>query len=612
MSEHISEDLQKKLDDLPTSPGVYLYKNSKGKVIYVGKAKVLRNRVRSYFQSSRNLDPKTRNLVEEICDLDLISTENELEAMILENSLIKTEKPKYNIRLVDDKDWLYIQLTVDEEFPRVRLIRRPDKSAGLVFGPYIPSSLARKTKALLHKYFGVRTCNREITGEDPRACLQYDMHRCSGPCIDKDAFSIYKSEVSRARLLLEGKNNELLTELKQAMFEASSQTLYEKAAGLRDAIDVVKRQAEEQRIASTGFEEQDIFAFHVEDNKGTLIMFAVRNGLVKSKKEYHWQEVNQNEARELLSTAIQQYYHGISYIPKTIIVPHEPENKELLEQWLSTTRGTKVEIAIPMRGKKKNLLQLAQDNARLSWKNRFTITEKEALQALQDELQLNALPRHIECFDISNIQGSDTVASMVCWMEGKPRKSEYRKYKIKTVEGSDDFASMHEVVTRRYSRLVREEKPLPDLVLIDGGKGQLSSSFDALKKEGVEHIPLVSIAKKEELLFSASFPDGLALEHSNPGLRLLQRIRDEAHRFAITFHRSRREQRTLTTELKRIPGIGPKLSRKLLQSFGSLTRVKQAEEDKISEIIGPSKARLIREYFESQNEQDTSEATNQV
>jgi excinuclease ABC subunit C len=591
------QNLKTKLKNLPDKPGVYLYKNDRGRVIYVGKAKVLKNRVRSYFSQSHQHDPKTASLVSEIVDLDLITTANELEALILENSLIKTERPKYNILLRDDKDWLYIRLTTDEKFPRLMLVRRPDKKDGLVFGPYIPASIARRTKAIAHKYFGIRTCNRDIDGNDPRACLQYDMKRCAGPCISKAAWPAYQQDVGRMMKLLQGKNEELVHELKEAMVDASAAKLYESAAGFRDALEVVQRQREEQRIASTGFEEQDIFAYHVEENKAILLMFAVRNGLVKSRKEFHRDTISKDELANLLALALQQFYHGISFIPKTVIVQHDFEGRQLLEEWLASLKGSKVEILIPQRGKKKSLLELTLENARLSWKNKFTIPDARILSALQDRLGLATLPRHIECFDISTIQGSDTVAGMVCYKDGKPRKGDYRKFTIKTVEGSDDFASMREAVGRRYSRLVREDAPLPDLVLIDGGKGQLSSAIEALAKIGLDQLPVASVAKKEEILYTRENNDGIFLAKTDPALKLIQRIRDETHRYAITFHRNKRSQRTLTTVLKKIPGIGPKRAKQLLTEFGSVERVKNATIEDLATAVGPKMAAELKRYL---------------
>ena len=598
MAEKKQDKLKQKLTRLPARPGVYLFKNARGKVIYVGKAKVLRNRVRQYFQKSNSLDTKTALLVAEIADVDLITTENELEALILENSLIKTEKPRYNILLRDDKDWLYIKLTDSEAFPRALLVRRPEKSKDQIFGPFIPAYLARRTKATLHKYFGIRTCNRNISGNDPRACLQYDMGRCCAPCINRAAWEEYADNVRKAHLLLEGRNSELIAALKDSMLDASSRRLYEKAAGYRDAVDVARKLNEEQRVASTGFEEQDVFATHVEDEKAVIVLFAVRRGLVRSKKEFSWERVGADEAENLLSTAIQQFYHGISYIPKTVVVQRDFEDRALLQEWLSGVRGGKVEILVPQRGRKRSLLKLALENSRLAWKNRFTVSEKEALSALQQALGLPSLPSRIECFDISTIQGADQVGSMVSWVNGKPRRSEYRKYKVKTVEGVDDFASMREVVQRRYTRLVREDAALPDLVLIDGGKGQLSAATAALDAAGVGDLPVASIAKKEELLYLPGRGKPIRLRGSDPALRLVQRIRDEAHRTAVGYHRDRRSRRTLTTALKKAPGIGPARAKKLLLKFGSLERVKSAPLDDLAAVVGAKTAASLKEFLE--------------
>ena len=599
MTREVPEKLQEKLARLPAKAGVYLFKNGRGRVIYVGKAKVLRNRVRQYFQKSHKLDPKTAALVAEAADLDLIATDNELEALILESSLIKTEKPRYNILLRDDKDWLYLKLTTSEEFPRALLVRRPEKSRDLVFGPFIPANIARRTKSILHKYFGIRTCSRTITGDDPRACLQYDMGRCCAPCISREAWEEYGESVGTARMLLEGRTWELVAELKESMREASRRQLYEKAAGCRDAVEVAQRLSEEQRIASTGFEEQDVFAYHCAEGKAAMVLFAVRRGLVRSKKDFAWEGLGDADTERLLSTAIQQFYHGISYIPKTIIVQEDFEERPLLQEWLSGRRGTKVEIAVPQRGKKRQLLVLAVENAELAWKSRFLVTEREALRALQEALELPAQPRIIECFDISSTQGSDQVASMVRWVDGKPRKGDFRKYKIKSVEGADDFASMREAVQRRYARLVREDGELPDLVLVDGGKGQLGAALEALDAAGTGGLPVAALAKREETLFVPGKRKAVRLPKTDPALRLVQRIRDEAHRFAVSYHRQRRAQRTLTTALRRVPGIGPKRAKKLLVRFGSLERIRKAPAEELEAAVGKVNAKALMEYLES-------------
>ena len=599
--EKILATLGEKLESLPVRPGVYLFKDASGRILYVGKARVLRDRVRSYFQAGRPRDPRLELLVAEIADLDLVLTDSEMEALALENNLIKRHRPHYNVLLRDDKNHPYLKLTLAEEYPRLYVVRRPAEDGNAYGGPYIPASLGRKTAALVHKLFGVRSCKEILNGRRPRPCLQYQIHRCIAPCVaDICSLERYRRAGDDARLFLEGRTEEVVRRFRVAMEGAARAERFEEAASLRDQVRTLERLDTTQKITTTDLEERDLFGLHVEAGKAALQVFAVRDGKVVARDAYLVEGLAEPEG--FLSSALQQYYAGGRYVPREILVPEELPGRELLEAWLAWRRGTAVRIRIPQRGEKVRLLDLVVRNARLAFELEWKHPRNQAqalLRALQDALELELEPRRIECFDISNIQGSDVVASMVCFVDGLPKKSEYRKFRVKGLGGMpDDLASMREVVGRRYRRLLEEGKDLPELVLIDGGKGQLGAALAALEELGLGSQPVASLAKKEELIFLPGRPEPVALPQASPVLHLVQRVRDEAHRFAITFHRQARSQRTLRSELDDIPGVGPTRRRKLLARFGSVRGVRGASLEELTAAVGTKTAARIRAHFE--------------
>jgi excinuclease ABC subunit C len=592
--------LQEKLEQLPARPGVYLFKDARGAILYVGKARVLRDRVRSYFQASRPFELDKGAMIAEIADLDLVVTDTEMEALALENNLIKRHKPRYNVLLRDDKNHPYLKLTLSEEYPRLYVVRRPAEDGNAYGGPYIPASLGRKTAALVHRVFGVRSCKEALNGRRPRPCLQYQIHRCIAPCVAEVCdLPRYRQACDDAGMFLEGRTDEVLGRLRSAMGTAAAEERYEVAASLRDQIRTLDRLETPQKITTTDLEERDLVAAHVEGDRAALQVFSVRDGKVVAREGYLLDRLAEPE--NVLPSAIQQYYAAGRYVPREILVAEAIEDAPLLEAWLTTRRGSGVRIRVPQRGEKVRLLDLVVRNARLAfdleWKHPRRQSQ-EILRALRDLLDLEIEPRRIECFDISNIQGSDIVASMVSFLDGLPRKADYRKFRVKGVtEGPDDFASMREVVGRRYKRLLEEGKELPDLVLIDGGKGQLSAASEALDVLGLGEQPVASLAKKEELIFVRGRDEPIVLPRSSPVLQLVQRVRDEAHRFAVGFHRRTRSRRTLRSELDDIPGIGPSKRRKLLSRFGSVRGVRGASEAELALVVGKVTASRIRRHF---------------
>ena len=594
--------LTEKLETLPVRPGVYMFKDGEGHVLYVGKARVLRDRVRSYFQAGRPIDPQRGDMVSQITDLDLVVTDTEMEALALENNFIKRHQPRFNILLRDDKNHPYLKLTLDEEYPRIYVVRRVAEDGNAYGGPYIPAKLGRRTASMVHRIFGIRSCKEILNGRRPRPCLQYQIKRCLAPCVAEIcSLDRYHQAAQDARLFLEGRTDEVVRSLRAQMDEAAQESRFEEAATLRDHIRALDRLEAPQKITTTDIDERDLFGAHVEWDRGALQIFSVREGKVVGREGYLVHRVAEPE--RFLSSAIQQYYADAQrYVPREVLVPVEIPDRGLLEEWLSARRGTQVRIRIPQRGEKVRLLEMVVRNARLAfdleWRHPRTQSE-EILRGLQDLLQLEVEPRRIECFDISNIQGSDVVASMVVFEDGLSKKSDYRKFRIKGLGGTpDDFASMREVVGRRYRRLLEEGKELPDLVLIDGGKGQLSAATEALAELGLGDQPVASLAKREELIFVPGHDEPVALPRSSPILQFVQRVRDEAHRFAIGFHRQTRSKRTLRSELDEIPGIGPIKRRKLLSRFGSLRGVRGASIEELTSAVGRTTAERIRAWLD--------------
>jgi len=592
--------LEEKAADLPDRPGVYLFKDASGQLLYIGKARVLRDRVRSYFGTAAGLTVKIRRMMEEAADLDLIVTNSEVEALILENNLVKKEQPRYNTLLRDDKNFPYLKMTVQDQFPRVVLVRKAQLDGSAYFGPYLPASHARRALRMVARFFQVATCHERLDGSRPRPCLYYQLDQCLGPCAGLADPAAYAGAVEDARLFLEGRSQDLLSRLKVKMAGASQNQEYELAAHYRDLIRTVGSFAERQNIASVGLEEQDYFHLHREGERAALQVFSMRGGLVQSRREFTFESVHEDDAA-FLSSVLQLYYAGGADVPGQIYVPVEPADKELLETWLSDQRA-RVRIVVPHRGVRAKFLELVRKNAKLAFESRFRSPHTygvEVLEALQETLGLPETPYRIECFDISHIQGSETVASMVAWEGGRPKRSDYRRFRVKTVDGVDDFASMKEVVGRRYSRLLKEGKNLPDLILIDGGKGQLSAAVDALTALDVTSVPIAALAKKEELLFLPGRAGPVAIDHHSPILHLVQRVRDEAHRFAITYHRSLRRKRTITSSLTQIPGVGETSARKLLRKFGSLDRLRSASREEIEPLVGRKVAEAVSRYLAS-------------
>ncbi len=595
--------LADKLQSLPTRPGVYLFKDAAGTVIYVGKARILRDRVRSYFQAGRNGPTYAYrgDLVAAIADLDLVVTDTEMEALALENNLIKRHRPRFNVLLRDDKNHPYLKLTLSEEYPRLFVVRRVTGDGDAYGGPYIPALLGRKTASMVRKLFGIRNCRETLNGRRARPCLQYQIKRCLAPCVAEVCSPAeYRRSAEDARLFLEGRTDEVVRRLRTQMDEAAEEFRFEQAASLRDQVLTLERLDTPQKITTADLEERDVFAAYLEAGRAALQVFAVRDGRVVGREGFLLDENAEPEG--FLAAAIQQYYADGRYVPREVLVDVEVEDHALLEEWLSARRGTLVRVRVPQRGEKVRLLELVQRNARLSYELEWKAPRKqseELLRALRDLLDLPTEPRRIECFDISNIQGSDIVASMVSFKDGQPDKSSYRKFKVRGVGGTpDDFASMREVVGRRYRSLLEHNKELPDLVLIDGGKGQLGAALSALEELGLGDQPVASLAKREELIFLPGREEPVTLPHTSPVLQLVQRVRDEAHRFAIGFHRQQRAKRTLHSELDDIPGVGPAKRRKLLTRFGSLRGVRGASVEELTSAVGAGTAARIRAHFD--------------
>jgi excinuclease ABC subunit C len=590
-------DLRDQAALLPAAPGVYLYKDTAGRVLYVGKAKNLRARVRSYFSDERLADSKTGGLLAEAAAISHILVDNEKEALALENNLIKEYQPRFNILLRDDKTYPYIKLTA-ERFPRVYVTRRLKKDGSQYFGPYFPGNLAHRIVRFIHRHFKIPSCNVDLTRQHTHPCLEYHIHRCLGPCVaGLTTEATYAQHVRDVRLSLEGRHRDLAGVLRERMEQASEELRFEQAAALRDLIQTVEEMEEKQKMAAAAGDDTDIYAYYAEPPLVAVNLFHLRNGRIVDRREMFWEELEEFDPEEFFPTLLMQVYSGHQPVPATIHVPVEFADREVLEELLSEKRGRKLEIHTPQRGQKKALLALAGSNARQSFEQRFRVRKPGAqaiAEALEEALGLPEPPRRIECFDISHIQGTDQVASMVVWEDGRMKKSDYRKFIIREVAGNDDFASMREVVTRRYRRVLEEGGALPGLVLIDGGIGQLHAAAGALEALGVMNPPLASIAKREEILYALGREEEpVVLDRHSPVLHLVQQVRDEAHRFAVTFHRARRDKQRLETELLEIPGVGPKTAVKLLSEFGSLEAVGRATETELRRVAGRAVARRL-------------------
>jgi excinuclease ABC subunit C len=597
---------REKAVQLPETPGVYLFKDAGGTVLYVGKARNLRSRVRSYFLESRWMDAKTGSLAREIADLETIVVDNEREALALEHNLIKQYRPKFNVVLRDDKTYPYIRFTAGERYPRVYFTRRIKKDGSLYFGPYFPASLARRILHFIHKRFLVPSCTVDLTRSHPRPCLQYYIKRCLGPCVaGLTTEDRYAEAAHDARLFLEGRRHDLIRSLEQRMSAAAEKELFEQAAAYRDLLRTLEDIEERQRIASAQGDDTDVLAFYAEPPLVAANLFHLRGGRVVDRREFYWEDLEEFDAQEFVTSLLKQLYLEAEYLPKAIHVSADFEDRELLEEMLTERAGHKVEILTPQRGSKRAFLDLVENNARHSFEQRFRVlkpSSKAIGEALQNTLNLAEEPKRIESFDISHIQGTDTVASMVVWENGRMKKSDYRKFIIRGDENengnslvrNDDFASMREAVTRRYRRVLEEKKELPGLILIDGGIGQLHAAAQALDALQIINQPLASIAKKEEILYVLGQEDEpIVLERHSPVLHLIQQIRDETHRFAVTFHRQRRGKRQTETALKDIPGVGPLTAQKLLKEFGSVANIRRAGLEKLSGVVSRKSAEKI-------------------
>jgi len=682
-------DLLEKIRTIPTLPGCYLYKNAEGEVIYVGKAKNLRARVRSYFLEASQMNAKTGSLMREAVDVEYITVDNEREALALENNLIKQRKPRFNILLRDDKTYPYIKLTLNERFPKVFVTRRLRKDGSAYFGPYFPGNLAYRLVDLIHRSFLIPSCKIDLNRYHPRACLQFYIKRCLGPCVEGFVTpEAYKETVRDVQLFLEGRTEELERKLTARMSAAAEAEHFELAARLRDQVVTVHQMQDKQRIATADNEDADVFGFHFENQMLAVNLFHMRGGKIVDRRDFFWEDLpdvttflgeSLNEDPEenpatnpgaphldsetwvhpgpqvsdsstdpnptlsapeitespvafehspiaepgqffspsaFFSALLKQLYLDQSYIPRSILLPVDFPDRAILTDVLSEKVGHRIEIAAPRRGDKRSLVDLVGQNARQSYDQRFRVlqpNQKAIQQALQDALTLEELPKRIECFDISHIQGAETVASMVVWEDGAMKKSDYRKFQVKTVSGVDDFASMREIIHRRYKRLLDDKKEFPSLILIDGGLGQLHSAADALAEIGVTLQPLASIAKKEEIIYVyGQENDPVVLDRRSPVLHLVQKIRDESHRFAVTYHRKRRQIRDRETELDAIPGVGPRTRQRLVQHFGSVRGIKQASHDALTAVVSPAIATRIKSHFAEESSSAVSAALVQI
>ena len=618
----ISEHIQDILKSVPQEPGCYLMKNDQGKVIYVGKAINLRHRVRSYFHASAGKNPRTSQLVNNIRDIEWIIVASELEALILEMNLIKEYQPYYNVQLKDDKRYPYIKIHWADPFPKVTVTRKVEKDGSRYYGPYINTWAVNQTLDLLRRIFPYLTCSRTITGEDQRACLYYDIQLCTAPCIGRINQEDYRNMIKELGAFLNGRTESIVSKLESEMKQASSDMNYERAAQIRDQLDAIQKIVEKQRIISTKYTDSDVIAMASLDNTACVQVFFIRGGKLTGREYFLVENTDQTADQDLLSEAIKQFYDQAPTIPPEILLPREVEEARIIRQWLKSQRGgKKVELIVPRRAGKKKLVDMAVENAAAmltALKTRETSEQERAegaLDDLQNQLKLSSPPMRIECYDISNIGGTALVGSMVVFLNGRPENSHYRHFNIRSVQGPDDYASMEEVLRRRFQRLVlsREErgkpgeKPdssfssLPDLVLIDGGKGQLNRAVEVLREfDLLDTIPVAGLAKRYEEVYLPDEDYPVSFEKNSPGLQLLQRSRDEAHRFAISAHRKRRSRQGLQSSLEKIPGIGPARRRELLKKFHTIQNIRQASVEELSQTpkITLKIAQSIKKHLE--------------
>src|SRR5580698_3549344 len=623
-------DFYEKIRTLPTQPGVYLYKNAEGQVIYVGKARNLRARVRSYLLAASQANAKTGTLMREAVDVDYICVANEMEALALENNLIKQRKPRFNILLRDDKTYPYVKLTLGDRYPKVFVTRRLRKDGSAYYGPYFPGNLAHRIVDLIHRSFLIPSCKVDLSRYHQRPCLQYYIKRCLGPCVEGlTTPEAYREAVRDTQMFLEGRGAELGKSLEYRMQSAVDSEMFELAAKYRDLLRTVSDLQEKQRIASAENDDADVFGYHFENGMLAVNLFHMRGGKIVDRREFFWEDLpelleteDENsekqpstaagtfEAGAFFSALLKQLYIDQPYVPRAIYVPIDFADRPALTDLLSQQTGRRIELSVPQRGDKRSLVDLAGQNAKQSFDQRFRVlqpSQKAIQETLQDVLVLPELPRRIECFDISHIQGAETVASMVVWEDGAMKKSDYRKFQIKTVEGVDDFASMREVVTRRYKRVAEENKAMPSLILIDGGLGQLHAAAAALEALGITTQPLASIAKREEIIYLyGQEDDPIVLNRRSPVLHLVQRVRDESHRFAITYHRKRREMRDRDSELLSIPGVGALTRTRLVEHFGSVRSVKAADITALTAVVPRKTADAIHSFFHSDESDETT------
>lgn len=590
MAFKMEDSLKTKIENLPEKPGIYFFKDHENNVIYIGKARSLKDRVKSYYQATS--DSKVKNILSETADLEFILTGSEKEAAFLENNFVRQYQPKFNLRLKDDKSFPYLKLTLKEKYPGIYLTRKVEEDGAKYFGPFSPAHQARKTIHLLNKYFGIRGCEEKVPGKRKRPCLDYDLRLCTAPCVAYISEKEYKESVDNAQLFLEGQVEKLLKILKSKMKEAAERQEFEQASLLRDLILAIEQIKEKPKLISVSLEDKDIYGYSRKEEKAAVYVFQMRKGRVIESEGISIQEKERISDEEILSDYLLKFYIEKTEIPDEVLLPFEPADRDKVFDELSSLSKEKFKMLIPRKGKNKKLVDLANRNAEILLRERAE--EMSPLSEAKNILGLKTTPKRIEGFDISNIGGKESVASLVVFENGRPKKEDYRKYKIKTVEGPNDVASLKEVIRRRYSRVIEEKKDLPDLILVDGGKGQLNAAKKSLKDLGIEDISLISLAKKEEVLLTPSHKQGLKLDRTSPVLKLFQNIRDEAHRFAISFHRLRRKRKSFESPLDGIPGIGEKRKARLLARYKSIEEIQKTHVDELSKIVGEKAAKELK------------------